>query len=132
MDRFAEGVADARGEQLRLMKSLGDGVMLAYGDAPPAVAAGTRIIECVRSTTPLSVHASVHVGTAIARDGDYFGGAVDLTARLLGAAGRDELVATRPVVERTADSQTWESLGQREIRGVSEALEVFRLVSPAG
>jgi class 3 adenylate cyclase len=46
-----------------------------------------------------SVHASVHVGTAIARDGDYFGGAVNLTARLLGAAGRDELVATRPVVE---------------------------------
>jgi class 3 adenylate cyclase len=40
-------------------------------------------------------------------------------------------VATRPVVERTADWQTWESLGQREIRGVSEALEVFRLVSPA-
>jgi adenylate cyclase len=86
----------------------------------------------VRSTTPLSVHASVHVGTATARDGDYFGGAVNLTARLLGAAGRDELVATRPVVERTADSQTCESLGQREIRGVSEALEVFRLVSPAG
>jgi class 3 adenylate cyclase len=132
VDRFAEVVADARGEQFRLMKSLGDGVMLAYRDAPPAVAAGTRIIERVRSTTPLSVHASVHVGTAIARDGDYFGGAVNLTARLLGAAGRDELVATRPVVERTADSQTWESLGQREIRGVSEPLEVFRLVSPAG
>ena len=130
VDRFAEVVADARGEQFRLMKSLGDGVMLAYGDAPPAVAAGTRIIERVRSTTPLSVHASVHVGTAIARDGDYFGGAVNLTA-LLGAAGRDELVATRPVVERTADSQTWESLGQREIRGVSEPPEVFRPVSPA-
>jgi hypothetical protein len=42
------------------------------------------------------------------------------------------LVATRPVVERTADSQTWESFGQREIRGVSEPLEVLRLVSPAG
>lgn len=76
MDRFAEVVADARGEQFRLMKSLGDGVMLAYRDAPPAVAAGTRIIERVRSTTPLSVHASVHVGTAIAGDGHYFGGAV--------------------------------------------------------
>jgi class 3 adenylate cyclase len=68
---------------------------------------------------------------AMARDGDYFGEAVNLTARLLGAAGHDELVATRPVVRATADSRTWESLGEREIRGVTEPLEVFRLLLPA-
>jgi class 3 adenylate cyclase len=32
------------------------------------------------------VDARVHVGTAIARDGDYLGAAINLTARLLGAA----------------------------------------------
>jgi class 3 adenylate cyclase len=105
------------------MTSLGDGVMLAYC-ARPAVAAGVRIIERVRSSLAVSAHASVHLGTAIARDDDYFGGAVNLIARLLGAAGRDELVATRRVVERTADSQTCEPLGLHEIRGVSEPLEV--------
>jgi len=73
------------------------------------------------------VHASVHHGLTIARDGDYFGSAVNLTARLLDAAGRDELVATLPVVERTADSCRWEPLGVREIRGVAQPVEVFRL-----
>ena len=127
VDRFAETVARERGGESRLMKSLGDGFMLAYGDAPPAVAAGARIIDRVPTSSPLRVHASVHHGLAIARDGDYFGSAVNLTARLLDAAGRDELVATRPVVERTADSCKWEPLGVREIRGVAQPVEVFRL-----
>lgn len=128
VDHFAETVARERGDESRLMKSLGDGFMLAYGDAPPAVAAGARIIDRVRTSTPLGVHASVHHGLAIARDGDYFGSAVNLTARLLGAAGHDELVATRPVVERTADLCEWEAIGAREIRGVAEPVEVFRLL----
>jgi adenylate cyclase len=127
VDRFAEAVASERGEESRLMKSLGDGVMLAYGDAPSAVAVGSRIIDRARVSTPLHVHASVHHGVAIARDGDYFGGAVNLAARLLGVAGSDELVATRPVVERTAGAYEWQSIGIREIRGVAEPVEVFRL-----
>jgi len=127
VDRFAEAVAEERGEESRLMKSLGDGVMLAYGEAASAVAVGSRIIDRTRTSTPLHVHASVHHGVAIARDGDYFGGAVNLAAHLLGAAAQDELVATLPVVERTAGTYEWESIGIREIRGVSEPLEVFRL-----
>jgi adenylate cyclase len=128
VERFAETVARERGESSRLMKSLGDGVMLAYGDAAPAVAAGARIIAHVRATTPLRAHASVHQGVAIAREGDYFGGTVNLAARLLGTAGSDELIATRPVVERTEGSCRWEPIGARTIRGVAEPVEVFRLL----
>ncbi len=128
VDRFGEMVARERGEESRLMKSLGDGVMLAYADAPAAVAAGARIIDGARRSTPLRVHASVHHGVAIARDGDYFGSAVNLAARLLSTAERDELVATRPVVERTVDSYAWEDIGVRDIRGVAEPVEVFRLL----
>jgi class 3 adenylate cyclase len=128
VDHFAETVARERGEQSRLMKSLGDGAMLAFDDSILAVAAGARIIDAVRKSTPLRVHASVHEGVAIARDGDYFGGAVNLTAHLLGAAGPDELLATRPVVDRTVGSWRWEPVGQREIRGVSQPVDVFRLL----
>jgi class 3 adenylate cyclase len=128
VDSFAEMVARERGEESRLMKSLGDGVMLAYGDATPAVEAGARIIADVRAATPLRAHASVHQGVAIARDGDYFGGTVNLAARLLGTARRDELIATRPVVERTAGSCHWQAIGSRAIRGVAQPVEVFRLL----
>jgi class 3 adenylate cyclase len=121
-------VARERGQQFRLMKWLGDGAMLAYADASLAVAAAARIIDRARSDTGLSAHASVHCGPAIARDGDYFGGAVNLSARLLNAAGADEMLATRPVVESTQQSHKWEPAGERKLRGFSEPIEVFHLV----
>lgn len=127
IDRFTETVVQERGGEFRMMKSLGDGVMLAYGDAPAAVSAGARIIKSMPAPPLPGVHASVHQGIAIAREGDFFGSAVNLAARLLGAADRDQLVATRPVVEGCADGFEWEHVGAREMRGVAEPVDVFRL-----
>jgi class 3 adenylate cyclase len=127
VDVFAETVARERGEDVRLMKSLGDGAMLVYSEPEAAAAAGARIITAMREADSLNAHAGVHYGPAIARDGDYFGGAVNLTARLLGTAGRDELVATRPVVERTSGVFDWEPSGAHRLRGVSEPVEIFRV-----
>lgn len=129
IDRFIETVTRLRGEGCHLMKLLGDGSMLSYGDARKAVAAGARIIDAMRSATP-SVHASVHKGVAIAREGDYFGGTVNLAARLLADADKDELLATRPVVEVAGEIFEWEPAGTRRIRGVRDPVEVFRLGRP--
>jgi adenylate cyclase len=127
VEQFAEAVAGERGEEFRLMKSLGDGVMLVYDDVAAAVTAGARIIARM-SGSPLGVHGSVHHGVALARDGDYFGSAVNLAARLLGIALHQELVATQQVVDRTADSFTWQPAGVHEIRGVTQPVHVFRLL----
>jgi adenylate cyclase len=127
VDQFAEVIAAQRGEDVRLMKWLGDGAMLAYAAATPAVAAGARIIDRARSETPLSAHASIHCGAAVARDGDYFGSAVNLASRLLGVAGPDELLATRPVIESTGEAYHWAAAGAREFRGFARPVEVFRL-----
>lgn len=131
VEHLAETVARARGEKSRMMKSLGDGVMLAYGDVPAAVVAGARIIDDVHAWTTLRVHASVHYGGAIARNGDYFGNAVNLAAHLLDAAAGDELVATREAVERSTDAYAWDPIGRRRVHGVAEPVEVFRLRRPA-
>ena len=127
VDRFVETVVRERGQEFRMMKALGDGFMLVYGDAVAAVAAGARIIGGMREPELPGVHASVHRGVAVSREGDYFGTAVNLTARLLDAAGCDELVATREVVERATDGFAWEPAGVREVRGVAEPVEIFRL-----
>jgi adenylate cyclase len=128
VERLATVVTRERGEGMRLMKSLGDGYMLCYTDAIQAVGAGARIIEAMSTGAGLRAHASVHEGAAIPREGDYFGGAVNLAARLLAAAGPDELVASRATVHATEGAFTWESRGTRRIRGITEPVEVFRLV----
>ncbi len=127
IDRFAATVTRERGEEFRFMKSLGDGFMLAYAEAGSAVAAGARIIDAMKSPRLPGVHASVHSGVAIVREGDYFGNAVNLAARLLNAARRDELIATRAVVESAGEEFRWEPAGTRGIRGVAEPCDVFLL-----
>ena len=129
IDRFADVVTECRGSAFRFMKSLGDGVMLSYVGADEAVTAGSRVIDAMRGEETPGVHASVHHGVAIVREGDYFGGAVNLAARLLAAAGRDELVATSQAVEAAGPGFRWERAGTARVRGVGEPVEVYRLTA---
>lgn len=126
VQRLLETVAHERG-QPRFQKALGDGVMLCYADAPDAVRAALRIMATLQVAAPPSVHASVHCGTAILREGDYFGSAVNVAARLLGSADEDHLVATRPIVDACGDEFEWERTGPLWIRGLAEPLETFAL-----
>jgi len=128
IDQFARVVTREHGPEARLTKWLGDGFMLVYPIPGLAVAAGVRIIDGMRAPDRPGVHASVHHGHAIPREGDYFGSVVNLTARLLGEAGRDELVATRAVAERCPDV-TWQPGGTHRLRGVDAPVEMFKLVS---
>jgi class 3 adenylate cyclase len=111
-----------------MTKLLGDGFMLVYPEPRLAVAAGRRIIRAMRSTDQPGIHASVHHGPALPREGDYFGNAVNLAARLLALAERDELLASTPVVEQCPEFE-WEHCGSERMRGLSDEVRVFRLRS---
>ena len=130
IDQFAAIVTHERGPEARLTKLLGDGFMCAYPTPQLAVEAGARIIAAMAAVRhDPGVHASVHHGLAIPAEGDYFGAAVNLTARLLGRADRDELVATRVVVD-ACNGVDWEPVGSMRVRGIATEVEVFRLRRP--
>lgn len=126
IDTFATTVMNERGEEAGLTKLLGDGFMVVYHEPAAAVRAGMRIIREMRSVARLGVHASVHHGPAVPREGDYFGQAVNLAARLLALAERDELLATAPVVERCPEFD-WEHSGSERVRGFSDVVQVYKL-----
>src|SRR5215211_881479 len=127
IEQFAETVTNERGPDFHFMKALGDGFMLAYGEPCAAVRAGARIIRAMQLPRTPHVHASAHHGVAILREGDYFGASVNLAARLLNAADRDELIATTSVVQPCDKEFDWEPIGQRRVRGVAELIDVYRL-----
>jgi adenylate cyclase len=127
IDAFSDIVQRERGERLRTIKSLGDGFMLCYDDVTHAVAASVRILAHTRDADGPGAHASIHCGVAIARDGDYFGSTVNLAARLLAAAGRDQLVVTAAVARATDASFEWEPAGVLRLRGFADSIEAFRL-----
>jgi class 3 adenylate cyclase len=128
IDRFFDVVARERGPTGQLVKTLGDGAMLVYDEPAEAVAAGGRVIAAMRAPGLPGVHASAHRGVAIARSGDYFGGAVNLAARLLALAREDELLATEEVVKRCRGTFDWKPAGERTLRGVATAVAVYTLV----
>jgi adenylate cyclase len=128
IDQLTEVVMRERGEHVWLIKSIGDGYMLCYPTAEAAVVVGKRIVAAMRVADGPGIHASVHQGTAIAREGDYFGSAVNLAARLLSAAGQHELLATTSVVDATSSSFLWETAGPLRLRGFNDPIEVSRLV----
>lgn len=126
IEEFTATVTEQRGEEARLSKLLGDGFMLVYPEPAAAVQATTRIMAAMRSADRPAIHASLHHGAAAPWQGDYFGTAVNVAARLLAFADQDELLATAPVVE-LCSGFTWDSVGPQRMRGVSEAIEVFKL-----
>jgi class 3 adenylate cyclase len=123
-------VTEEVGRHGRIVKGLGDGYMLAFPKAHHAVDTGWRIIARRQEEEGPGVHASLHHGVAVAREGDLFGAVVNVAARILGAARRDELMATASVADATASEFEWEDAGASHVRGVSETVDLRRLVGP--
>jgi adenylate cyclase len=126
IDEFAGIVTRERGEDARLTKLIGDGFMIVYPNPRSAVQAALRIIKAMHASDQPGIHASVHHGPVVPREGDYFGSSVNLAARLLALAGRDELLATGPVVDACSDLDWWHC-GPERVRGLSGEVRVFCL-----
>ncbi|HEX8075844.1 MAG TPA: adenylate/guanylate cyclase domain-containing protein [Thermoleophilaceae bacterium] len=123
-------VTEECGSTGRVVKGLGDGYMLAFSEARDAVGTGWRVIERHREDAELGIHASLHEGLAVVHGGDYFGTVVNVAARILAAAKRDELMATAAVATSTSEDFGWEDVGASYVRGVSGTVDLFRLVGP--
>ena len=118
----------------RVIKTIGDAVMLEFSDADAAWGG----IETLRATfashiealslKPLPIHAGIHHGEVVkAPNGDLFGAAVNLAARLLGAAGPDEVVASGAAVRGRALESRGIFLGERTFKNVSLPVPCYRL-----
>jgi len=83
------------------LKTLGDGVVLRCDDAASGIALGVRIVEEIESIPGFPpVRVGVHTGSAVEREGDWYGRAVNVAARLCSAASGGEVL----VSEQTCDA----------------------------
>ena len=119
------GVTEAH----HVVKTLGDGYMLVYEDETEAVDAMERLVRLASHAELPPVHVGMHSGVAIFRNGDYFGGAVNLAARLGDAADAGEVLASVAVADATTARFEWQPHGRRRVRGFTEPVDVARLVA---
>ena len=66
----------------------------------------------------------------IEEDGNVFGGAVNIAARVAGESAPGELLVSATVrdLARTSAGVTFEDCGERMLKGVSDAVRVWRVV----
>jgi class 3 adenylate cyclase len=113
----------------RLVKQLGDGVMLAFPGRGAAIKAALELRAAAAASTPLPpLHLGISSGPVIERDGDYFGRTVNLAARLSGIAGPGEIVIDATAAESLPPADAV-PLGTVEVKGLPAPIPLFRLRS---
>jgi adenylate cyclase len=116
----------------RLVKQLGDGVLLRFDDAQSAIRATLRLVDSVAAAGLPVAHAGIAAGTIILRDDDVFGRTVNLASRIAASAAPGEvLVEEGVVVALPRGTARFDGLGRRELRGFSEPIALWRASPPA-
>jgi class 3 adenylate cyclase/YHS domain-containing protein len=113
------------------VKTIGDALMLSIPEPADAVRLGLRIThELMLGHGAPAVRVGMHHGSAVEQEGDYFGAAVNLAARVSAEAGGGEVLLTGATAARAPqlDGVLYEPRGRRELRNVREPVDLFAAV----
>ncbi len=120
----------------RLVKNLGDGVMLWFPDAKAAVDTTVRlqqafVAEGLGGDNPLWVRMGVHWGHQLTRGDDLIGHDVNVAARVMDQAGPGEVLISDVTRQRVAGQLDgtvafWE-IGPATVKGVPEPIWIHRV-----
>jgi adenylate cyclase len=126
VERFVEAVEQTLPADARVIKTLGDEVMVVGPDAAGLVrwAVGLRAAIAQGDPPP---RIGMHYGDALYRDGDYYGREINQAARVVARAGGGEVLVTRPIVDVAAgvDGVRFERIGEVRLKGFSDPTELF-------
>ncbi len=123
VERFVANVADTLPEDARIVKTIGDEVMVVSTD-PAALVDWAVGFQTLVSDTSLP-RIGVHVGEVVYRDGDYYGREVNLASRVAARAGAGEVLVTRAIVEASGKHLEFEYIGEVKLKGFDEVTELF-------
>jgi len=111
----------------RVVKQLGDGVLLRLPDSETAIRAVAAIVAAAPSQGLPEVHAGIAAGPVFVRDGDVFGRTVNLASRIADRAGPGEiLVEEGVVVALPRGTARFEPIGRVELKGMPEPVALWR------
>ena len=112
----------------RVIKALGDGVMLRFETLAGAVSGVRELMGRVAEADLPASHAGVAAGSFVVRDGDVFGHTVNVASRLAGIAPSGELLVSREdahVLDGLGIA--WQDGGDVELKGVDRPVGVARV-----
>jgi adenylate cyclase len=127
VERFIDAVTETLPEDARVIKTIGDEVMV-VGPDPGALVDWAVGFQRLWDERP-NPRIGVHTGVALYRDGDYFGRDVNLAARVVARARGGEVLVSDTVMDeiRDDDHLEFENIGQVKLKGFDEPRSLCRV-----
>lgn len=124
-ERMHAAIAKADGRVIE-GKVLGDGVLAVFKSARAAVDAARACVE-ESAESELGLHVGLHAGDVIVEEGNVFGGAVNIAARICGLSAPGEILVSDVVrgMARSSAGVVFEDRGEQEMKGVGEPVRVY-------
>jgi adenylate cyclase len=123
VERFVEAVETTLPDDVRVIKTIGDAVMI-VGSDPAALTDWAVGFQQLYVNTALP-RIGIHCGNAIYRDGDYYGRDVNIASRVATRAAGGEVLVTRPVVDRAGPHLEFERIAEVRLKGFTASTEIF-------
>src|SRR4029077_16681065 len=130
-------IANSGGE---VVKTTGDGIMAAFSEPVSAVAASVaaqRGLIAAKWPQACAIRSriGIHTGEAESRGGDYFGPAVNRTARIMSAGHGSQVLlsdSTAALVGgQLPDGVTLRDLGEHRLKDLGRPQRIFQVADPA-
>ena len=114
----------------RAVKLLGDGVMFHFPEPGQAVRCGLELVDRIPRVGLPQARVGLHSGPVVCQDGDYFGGTVNIAARITDHARPGEVLVSDQVVADTdrLEAVRFEPVGPVSLKGLSAPITLFTAV----
>jgi adenylate cyclase len=124
LSRLAEAAVEP---PAKIVKEIGDAVMLVAPEPAELVEATLRIVEASDGEEGLpAIRAGVAYGPAVNRWGDWYGSTVNVASRLTERARPASVLATEAVRDAISDGYEWSYAGEKRLKGLSTPLRTYR------
>jgi adenylate cyclase len=127
-NRLAEMAHDVAVPPVRLVKTIGDAVMLVCPDPVPLLSAVLDLAGAAGAEDFPRLRCGLAFGEAVSRAGDWFGAPVNLASRVTGVARPGAVLVAEAAREKIGDTEgfRWSFAGARRLKNVSGDTKLFR------
>lgn len=117
--------------QAQEVKTIGDEVMIRVEDPVKAVNLGIRIAAELAFHGSPPVRVGMHSGAAVPRDGDWYGGTVNLASRVADVAKPGEVLLTGETREQLGEPDGFviEEYGPRHFKHLPDPIPIYRAIT---
>jgi adenylate cyclase len=135
LERQEELVRKALPACARVVKELGDGLLLWFDHCGEAIDTCLRLQQAfdaeTESEVPMWVRMGMHFGTPRRRGDDIVGRDVNLAARIVELAGPGEVLCSEDTMRAAGDLEgiSFEPLGPVFVRGIAEPVPIVRAIA---